>query len=146
MLRLLCMGADVAQGVVYLVSMRVVHRDVAARNCLLDEHLNVRIADFGPSRDVYRQEFSPSYARKQLAIRWMAPECLTDQRFTPASDVWSFRVLWWEITSLGATPFAHCSHRHVSALVVSGSRPKQPPLRPDSVYRLMSRCWSLDPE
>ena len=145
--QLLSIGADVARGMAYLVSKRIVHRDVASRNCLLDEQLNVRIADFGLSRDVYANEcYTARDASQSLAIRWMAPECLTDQRFTHASDVWSFGVLMWEITSLGATPFADCSSRHVLALLQSGTRLQQPSLCPDFLYDLMLACWHEDPE
>jgi serine/threonine protein kinase len=41
---------DVASGMSYLSSRRVVHRDVAARNVLLDSAYVCKIADFGMSK------------------------------------------------------------------------------------------------
>lgn len=48
--------ADVAAGCEYLESNHYVHRDIAARNCLLTtrrEGRRVKLADFGMARDVY---------------------------------------------------------------------------------------------
>ena len=41
----------------YLAEMKFVHRDMAARNCLVGDDLVVKIADFGMSRDIYASEY-----------------------------------------------------------------------------------------
>jgi len=41
---------DAAKGVLSLHDKNVLHRDISARNVLLDRHLTARIADFGMSR------------------------------------------------------------------------------------------------
>ena len=41
--------ADIASGMDYLSSRRVVHRDLATRNVLIDAALTCKIADFGMS-------------------------------------------------------------------------------------------------
>lgn len=51
---------QVAEGMVYISSKQLVHRDLATRNCLVSTGLVVKIADFGMSRnlestDYYRQ-------------------------------------------------------------------------------------------
>jgi serine/threonine protein kinase len=54
---LLKMALDIAKGCVYLEHLHFIHRDIAARNCLLSTTGRGRvtkIADFGMSRDVYR--------------------------------------------------------------------------------------------
>ena len=48
---------DVAKGCRYMESKRFIHRDIAARNCLLSSKgpgRVVKIADFGMARDIYR--------------------------------------------------------------------------------------------
>ena len=46
------MAVQTADGMLYLSSQGIVHRDLAVRNLLLDEHRNVKVSDFGLSRSV----------------------------------------------------------------------------------------------
>ena len=50
-LELLQFGIDAASGMVYLEKHGCIHRDLAARNCLLDKDKNLKISDFGMSRE-----------------------------------------------------------------------------------------------
>ena len=36
----------------------------------------------------------------ELPWRWTAPEAITKQKFTPASDIWSFGITLWEIFTM----------------------------------------------
>ena len=39
-------------------------------------------------------------------FRWMAIESITEERFSTASDVWSFAILLYEIFTKGEMPYA----------------------------------------
>ena len=56
-----------------------------------------------------------------LPVRWMSPESLTDGLFTPASDIWSFGVLLYEMITFGSFPFQGMSNNQVLNLVKSGN-------------------------
>ena len=45
--RLTQMALDIAEGLSYINSLGFVHRDLSARNCLVNEDKVVKIADFG---------------------------------------------------------------------------------------------------
>ena len=62
---LIKMCIDVASGLKYLASHRLIHRDVATRNCLVADDLKIKIADFGMSRDIYANNYY-----KVSAIVW----------------------------------------------------------------------------
>lgn len=120
-------------------------QDLAARNILVDEQLECKIADFGLSRNlddspesvyttrggkvsIHRANSSmhPSNDHVQIPVRWTAPEAITHRKFTTASDVWSFGVVMWEVTSYGERPYYDWSNQEVIAKIESGYRLPKP--------------------
>ena len=52
----------------------MIHRDLAARNLLVDDRLNVRVADFGFAR-LKEESRSKGYTASDMGpIKWSAPE------------------------------------------------------------------------
>ncbi|KAJ0170445.1 hypothetical protein K1T71_013816 [Dendrolimus kikuchii] len=145
---LLC-SVDVSKGCRYLETKRFIHRDIAARNCLLTSRgpgRVVKIADFGMSRDIYRSDYYKKGGKAMLPIKWMPPEAYIDGVFTTKTDVWSFGVLLWEVFSLGVMPYTGCSNREVMEMVSGGGRLEKPYGCPQEIYRLMCECWNPTPE
>ena len=98
-LDLVSICVDVASGCRYLEEMHFVHRDIAARNCLvkhlLPDELSgygrvVKIGDFGLARDIYKNDYYRKEGEGLLPVRWMSPESLIDGVFTSQSDIWAF--------------------------------------------------------
>ncbi|KAG6464398.1 hypothetical protein O3G_MSEX014484 [Manduca sexta] len=144
---LLC-SLDVSKGCRYLESKRFIHRDIAARNCLLTSRgpgRVVKIADFGMARDIYRADYYKKGGKAMLPIKWMPPEAYIDGVFTIKTDVWSFGVLLWEVFSLGVMPYTGCANREVMELVSGGGRLEKPYGCPHEIYRLMCECWNPAP-
>lgn len=91
MLDLIMCGYDVANGCKYMEEARFIHRDIAARNCLLTTKApgrTVKIADFGMARDIYRSDYYRKGGKAMLPIKWMPPESFLDGIFTTKTDVW----------------------------------------------------------
>jgi serine/threonine protein kinase len=86
----------------YLSSLKFVHRDLATRNCMLDENLICRISDFGLSRDIVDRDYYLvprttitkekdgkviQIPPRRLPIRWLSPESIELSKYTIQSDV-----------------------------------------------------------
>lgn len=126
-LRLTGMALDVARALSYLAQLRYVHRDVAARNCLVSARRVVKLADFGMTRLVFENDYYRFSRKGMLPVRWMAPESLALGVFSPASDVWSFGILLYEIVTFGSLPFQGLSNSEVLARVKAGHTLELPP-------------------
>lgn len=78
LLDLVSMISNVASGCRYLEEMHFVHRDIAARNCLV-KHLTlddssgrgrvVKIGDFGLARDIYKNDYYRKEGEGLLPVR-----------------------------------------------------------------------------
>ncbi|CDW56571.1 Pkinase Tyr domain containing protein [Trichuris trichiura] len=147
---LLSISTDVACGCTYLESIRHVHRDIAARNCLITSRNPsmrvVKIGDFGLTRDLYEEDYYRVEGQGLLPVRWMAPESMIDGIFTTKSDVWSFGVLLWEVVTLGRQPYAGRSNWEVLNHVRIGGRLERPDSCPQEMYEfdIMMACWSFE--
>ncbi|XP_076834752.1 tyrosine-protein kinase receptor isoform X2 [Brachyhypopomus gauderio] len=149
MMELLYMARDIALGCQYLEENHFIHRDIAARNCLLTcpgPERVAKIGDFGMARDIYRANYYRKGGHAMLPVKWMPPEAFLEGIFTCKTDTWSFGVLLWEIFSLGYMPYPCKTNQEVLEFVMSGGRMDPPKSCPGPVYRIMTQCWQHCPE
>uniref|UniRef100_A0A2A4JGX7 receptor protein-tyrosine kinase n=1 Tax=Heliothis virescens TaxID=7102 RepID=A0A2A4JGX7_HELVI len=142
--RLTAMALDAARALSYLAQLRYVHRDVAARNCLVSAHRVVKLADFGMTRLVFENDYYRFSRKGMLPVRWMAPESLALGVFSPASDVWSFGVLLYEIVTFGSLPFQGLSNAEVLARVKAGHTLELPAGLKPQLEGLIKSCWQQE--
>ena len=100
------MCQDIGEGMEYLTAKKLVHRDLAARNCMrvvstsitptsrltshcaalccavlcvrVDGSLNVKVADFGLTRDISKTDYYRQSNPENVPVKWMPPESLHD--------------------------------------------------------------------
>ncbi|XP_064260635.1 serine/threonine-protein kinase PAK 1-like [Passer domesticus] len=83
------------QGLDFLHSNHVIHRDVKSSNILLRTDGSVKLADFG----LFAQ-LTPEQSRQSSVAStsgWMAPEVVTGQPYGPKVDIWSFGIMGIEM-------------------------------------------------
>jgi tRNA A-37 threonylcarbamoyl transferase component Bud32 len=140
---ILSMALDVANGMEYLHSQGVVHRDLKSENLVLTDDLHLKLTDFGvgclETECDLRSADTGTY-------RWMAPEMISHQHYSKKVDVYSFGVVLWELVT-GRLPFEDMTPVQVAYAVVNKSlRPPIPESCPAPLRHLMERCWIANPE
>jgi serine/threonine protein kinase/ankyrin repeat protein len=135
---------DAAAGVLHLHCQGVIHRDLSARNLLVDSTGAVRVADFGFAR-IKDDNLSKGYTVQHVGpIKWMSPEALRLKKFSEKSDVFAFGVTMWEIIK-GQRPWPGKDSMDVVFRVCSGERMKLPENCPnDTIPNLIALCWSQE--
>ncbi|XP_077982054.1 uncharacterized protein LOC144437061 [Glandiceps talaboti] len=140
--------SDVAMGMKFLVSEKLIHRKLAAANILVTFNNRAKISDFGLAQDMY--EFGDFVmtnepVRRSLR-RWLAYESLLDGAFSAKSDVWSFGIVLWEIATLGSIPYPNISTKRLPEKLKEHYRMEKPKHVSQEYYDTMLRCWHRKPE
>ena len=79
----------------FLSSLAIVHGNLACRNILVGEGKNIKVSNF----------VMPTQSGKNVidskSLRWMALESMLHNKFTTSSDVWSYGIVLWELSTMG---------------------------------------------
>jgi serine/threonine protein kinase len=134
----LCM--DITFGLSYIHKEGLVHRDLHPGN-VLRERLNNNwcIADLGLSGP-------PDQTNKVYGnLPYLAPELLTEKKYSAQSDIYAFGMLLYYITTF-KSPFAGLEHdASLQISVVRGDRPIIPEETPKEYKNIIQRSWDANP-
>ncbi|XP_035680131.1 uncharacterized protein LOC118418363 [Branchiostoma floridae] len=156
---------QITEAVIYLsTKAKVVHRDIMAANCLCRTLPNGRmhccLTNFGLSRTMKKcgseerqatKYVCPGNPKDPIAYRWSAPESLSQDIFTSASEVWMLACLIYEVLTLGVHPFPQCEDpRKMEDYLNDGKRTEQPSClskldEKSRLYQFLWMCWSAEP-
>lgn len=95
-------GEGILKGLAYAHSRGVIHRDIKPGNILVNAEGEAKLADFGIARP---QESTLTVAGTLVGTpSYMSPEQVAGQQVSPASDLFSFGAVLYEMLT-GAKPF-----------------------------------------
>lgn len=136
------MAISAAWGIEFMHSHDIIHRDIAARNCLYDKKNLVKLSDFGLSRkgSVYKMKKA-----MKMPTKWLAPESLSTFTFSRASDVYTYGVLLYEIYTC-QEPYLTVNAGEARRLILSGQFPNFSKCTPPELNEIVrKRVYQLDP-
>ncbi|OQS03378.1 kinase, partial [Thraustotheca clavata] len=84
---------SIVNGLVYLHSLSIIHRDLKSRNVLVDSRNGVKLVDFG----IAKEDIQGTMTMGVGTYRWMAPEVLQDSSYTLAADIYSLGMIMTEM-------------------------------------------------
>lgn len=136
---------DAAAGVLNIHEGGFIHRDIAARNCLVDRDLRVKICDFGLCRRV-NASYGGSLMKDAVGpVKYMAPESLhPPHAFSYQSDSYMFGVLMWETYTM-SSPFSSMTPIEAMMRVMRGERLSVPSTISPELQTLMESCFHDTP-
>ncbi|KAL4623462.1 mitogen-activated protein kinase kinase kinase 3-like [Arapaima gigas] len=81
---------QILQGVLYLHSNMIVHRDIKGANILRDSSGNVKLGDFGASKRIQTICMSGTGMKSVTGTPyWMSPEVINGEGYGRKADIWS---------------------------------------------------------
>ncbi|NWY41774.1 M3K3 kinase, partial [Sylvia atricapilla] len=121
---------QILQGVFYLHSNMIVHRDIKGANILRDSAGNVKLGDFGASKRIQTICMSGTGIKSVTGTPyWMSPEVISGEGYGRKADVWSVACTVVEMLT-EKPPWAE--FEAMAAIFKIATQPTNPQL-PDSV-------------
>jgi len=108
---------QIIDGLCYIHSKFIAHRDIKLDNILLDGKGNVKIADFGVSKQCQKGQLKMTEQCGTPA--YIAPEILKDKGYTFSVDLWSAGVVLFAML-YGTVPFKANNMEELHKLIVKG--------------------------
>ncbi|XP_055622002.1 tyrosine-protein kinase-like otk [Toxorhynchites rutilus septentrionalis] len=145
--QILALAHQIGRGMDAIYKARIIHKDLATRNCIISSDFSAKITLPALSRDKYSKEYF-KYKNQLMPVRWMAPECLQDDDFSIKSDIYSFAVLVWELfTQATSLPFKDLTDEEYLAQAQAGKLEwKVAEETPTELHKILISCWSLSPK
>ncbi|KAK1436336.1 hypothetical protein QVD17_02115 [Tagetes erecta] len=140
------MAIDIARGMNYLhhCNPPIIHRDLKSSNLLVDKNWNVKVGDFGLSR-IKHETYLTTKTGKGTP-QWMAPEVLRNEQADEKSDIYSFGVVLWELTT-EKIPWDNLNSMQVIGAVGFMNQRLDIPKDVDPQWAsLIESCWCSDPQ
>jgi len=125
----------------------IIHRDVKPSNVLVSNEGRTKVVDFGLAKFHHLDSDLTGTAGTVGTVAYMSPEQAAGAELGPASDVFSFGVLAYELLA-GQRPFTGSGPGAVLSAIMSGRHIPLSKLRadlPGPLVAVVERCLEKDP-
>ncbi|XP_054034906.1 serine/threonine-protein kinase PAK 3-like [Dryobates pubescens] len=131
------------QGLDFLHSNGIIHRDIKSCNILLGMDGSVKLADFGLCAQI-----TPEQNERMTCcgtLHWMAPEMVNNELYGPKVDIWSFGITTIEMAE-GDPPYACEARSKVNNLIAVNGTPKlqNPDELSEALLDFLHCCLEVD--
>lgn len=138
----LWIAEEIAKGLDYAHSKKILHLDIKPANILINKQNNiVKIADFGIARQV--KDSVTRLLGKEISgtLHYMSPEQILGGKIDHRSDIYSFSVLLYE-SLMGSPPF---TEEHIVELITN-VKPRDIEVVPEHVNKAIQKGLDKMPE
>jgi hypothetical protein len=120
----------------------VLHRDLKPENVFLDGNQNIKIGDFGLSKEVAAQSFACTYVGTPY---YMSPELATGSPYDIKADIWALGCVAFELCAL-APPFDARDQAELTRKIKLGHVPELPRGYSSDLGNLIRSMLDLNPK
>lgn len=137
---------QILEGIKYLHSKEIIHRDIKGANILVDNKGVIKISDFGISKRVEDNLLSTARIHRpslQGSVFWMAPEVVKQTSYTRKADIWSLGCLIVEMLT-GEHPWANLTQMQAIFRIGSFATPEIPDDISEECTDLLKQTFLID--
>lgn len=155
---------QIAEGVRYMHTHNVIHRNLCAKNIYVqydvtDDTYHATISGFGSAAmEMSQNNFQPCLPTLletresvtkdgySISFGYLPPELLHKPKKNSSyqTDIWSFGVLIWQVYMYGAIPFSEFNVTSLYAHLKAGHRLKPEVDWPPKLVYFLRKCWCED--
>lgn len=122
---------------------KILHRDIKPSNIFLDKENNLKLGDFGLSRELSSEShFAYSHVGTPY---YMSPEQIDENRYNEKSDIWSLGCFLYEITTF-KPPFEAKNQIMLAMRIKSGKVDKIDRKYSEELWRVITWMLTVNPD
>jgi serine/threonine-protein kinase/endoribonuclease IRE1 len=133
---------QLADGLAYLHSLKVVHRDLKPQNVLIDEAGTVKISDMGLAKKMEMLTSFSGTSQASGTVGYQSPEVLLQKKQSSKMDVWGYGCVAYFVLSQGFHPFGKRINREAN---VVNNRMNLSKIYHPVPFHLLETCLKFDP-